>query len=166
MASQLPNPDAIDRRHSTVTHEAGSPPVIVTDSPLTPVSGPSSAETEQVAIDYAAERHATLVRASQLISFIFGVIVSLIAIRVLLKVIAANAASPFAQFIYSVTGVFVAPFIGLTATPAVDGSVLELSSLVAAVIYALVGWALIKLLRVLFYRPATRSISTRTYHHS
>lgn len=166
MASQMPNPGDIDRRESTVTHEAGLPPVVVTEADLTPVTGPGSAQTEQVAINYGAERQATLVRASRLVSFVFGVIVALIAIRVLLKLIAANPASPFAQFIYNMTGLFVAPFVGLTATPAVDSSVLELTSLVAMVIYALVGWAVVKLIWLVFYRPSTRSVNTQTYHRS
>jgi uncharacterized protein YggT (Ycf19 family) len=170
MVSPMPNPDNIDRREATVTHAAGTLPIGGVDGGAeaqpTPASAPSSAETERVTIDYAAERYASLVRASRLISFMFGVIVTLIGIRVLLKFMAANPASPFAQFIYGLTGMFVAPFNGLTASPAIDGSVLELSSLVAVVIYALVGWALVKLLWVLFYRPSTRSVSTRTYHHS
>ena len=57
-------------------------------------------------------------QASQLIWLLAGVLEALLALRVFLKLIGANAASPFAHLLYGVTGVFLVPFVGLTGTPA------------------------------------------------
>jgi len=70
-----------------------------------------------------------------------------------LKLIGANAASPIAVFIYGFTNLFLFPFKGLTATPAAGGMVLEISSMIAMVVYALLAWGLERLIWVIFYRP-------------
>src|SRR5438067_1647173 len=51
----------------------------------------------------------------------------------------------YGQLIYGVTGPLVAPFIGLFGTPqAASGAVLEVHTLIALVIYALVAWLLVR----------------------
>jgi hypothetical protein len=94
-----------------------------------------------------------------------GLLEALLAFRFGLKLIAANAANPFAAFIYNFSSLFVAPFMGLTAAPAAGGAVLELSSLIAMLVYALVGWALAKIVWVIFYRPreAATAITQKTH---
>ncbi|MDQ3855211.1 MAG: YggT family protein [Chloroflexota bacterium] len=87
-----------------------------------------------------------LARAARLIYFVFGVIETLIAIRALLRLLGANRDNGFASFIYGVTGPFVAPFKGLFAEPAFGRSALELSSLVAIIVYALLAYGLVRLL--------------------
>ncbi|MDP9350362.1 MAG: YggT family protein [Chloroflexota bacterium] len=91
-------------------------------------------------------RSYTLARYARLIYFIFGVIESLIAIRAVLKLLAANPRSGFASLIYGITDPFVAPFTGLFSEPRVSGSVLEFRSLVAILVYALLAFALVRLL--------------------
>ena len=92
-------------------------------------------------------------KATQLVWLFFGILETLIALRILLKLIAANPASPIAALIYAFTDLFLFPFAGLTVTPAVGGMVLELSSIFAMVIYALIAWAVERIIWVLFYRP-------------
>ena len=92
-------------------------------------------------------------KATQLVWLFFGILETLIALRILLKLIAANPASPIAALIYGFTDFFLFPFAGLTATPAVGNMVLELSSIFAMVIYALIAWAIERTIWVLFYRP-------------
>lgn len=166
-----PDNGRIDRHEATVVHEhgpaqtttiAGTTPVVETTS----VSAPASVQAQHAVADYAAEQRATLSRVTQLIGFVFGLFVALILIRVLLSAIGANEANAFAQFIYSVTNPLVAPFAGLTGTPQYAGAALEFSSIVAAIVYALLGWAINKLVWILFYRPTTSEVSTTTYHHS
>jgi len=43
--------------------------------------------------------------------------------------------------IYGFTNLFLFPFVGLTGTPAAGGMVLEISSVIAMLVYALAGWA-------------------------
>ena len=56
-----------------------------------------------------------------------------------------------------------APFVGLFGTPQYNGSVLELHSIVAIIVYALLAWALAKLVSLLLgdTRTAVRTHSTR-----
>jgi len=92
-------------------------------------------------------------KATQLVWLLFGILETLIALRILLKLIAANPASPIAALIYAFTDLFLFPFAGLTATPAIGGMVLEISSIFAMVVYALIAWAIERTIWVIFYRP-------------
>lgn len=92
-------------------------------------------------------------KATQLVWLLFGILETLIALRVLLKLIAANPNSPIAALIYAFTDLFLFPFSGLTATPSAGGMVLELSSLFAMLIYGLIAWAIERTIWVIFYRP-------------
>jgi hypothetical protein len=107
-------------------------------------------------------------KATQLVWLLFGILETLIALRILLKLIAANPASPIAALIYAFTDLFLFPFAGLTATPAVGGMVLELSSFFAMVIYALIAWAIERTIWVIFYRPRgpVVEVTRRSEHHS
>lgn len=88
----------------------------------------------------------TLARIARVIYFIFAVIESLIAIRAVLRLLGANRRNAFASFIFDATGPFVAPFRGLFDEPAIGNQVLEWSSLVAILVYALLAYTLIRLL--------------------
>jgi hypothetical protein len=92
-------------------------------------------------------------KATQLVWLLFGLLEALLALRIGLKLIGANPASPVAVFIYGFTSFFLAPFAGLTKTPAAGGMVLEISSGIAMLVYALIAWALERIIWVLFYRP-------------
>jgi hypothetical protein len=95
---------------------------------------------------------------ANVIYVVFAVIDGLIAIRFLLKLLAANPQAGFAQLIYGVTAPLMSPFVGLLGTPAAsNGSQLEVTSLVAIVIYALVGWLLTRLAVLILNRSVTRS---------
>lgn len=82
-----------------------------------------------------------------------GVLEGLIAIRVLLKLIAANPNSPFASFVYSVTGPFLALFRNLVTNPMYQGGVFELTSLIAMIVYSLATWVVVRLIWLIAYRP-------------
>ena len=84
---------------------------------------------------------------------VFGILEVLIALRIGLRLIGANPASPFAVFLYGFTGIFLFPFTGLTGAPAAGGMVLEISSFIAMVVYALLAWALERIIQLIFYRP-------------
>ncbi len=109
--------------------------------------------------DVAAERRQTLYQISALIGFFFGILEGLIGIRILLRLIGANPQNPFASLVYNFTALFLAPFNGLVPTPAAGPLVLEVSSLIAILVYALVAWAIIRLIWLLFDQPGARSVS-------
>jgi len=105
------------------------------------------------------ERRIFTFKATQLIWLFLGVLEALLALRILLKLMAANPGNAFAAFLYSVTDIFLLPFVGLTGTPAVGEMVLELTSIIAMLVYALVGWGVERLVWVIFYRPRGPSVS-------
>jgi len=77
----------------------------------------------------------------------------MIALRIGLKLIGANPESPIVALIYGFTNLFLFPFAGMTVTPSAGGMVLELSSFFAMAIYALIAWAIERIVWVAFYRP-------------
>lgn len=95
-----------------------------------------------------------------MIWLLLGLVEAAIALRVIFKLIGVNAANSFATLLYNVTNLFVAPFTSLTGAPAAGGSVLEISSIIAMVVYLLIAWALASIVNVLFYRPRG-AVSTR-----
>jgi hypothetical protein len=102
-------------------------------------------------------RSYTLVRITQFIWLIAGVLEALFAVRIVLKLLAANPAAGFAQFIANVTAPFLAPFAGLLANPtASNGSVLEITTLIAMLVYALLAWGIVRLLWIVFERRIAR----------
>ena len=91
-------------------------------------------------------------KAVQWIWLGLGIVEALIGLRVLLKLIAANPESPFAAFIFNVSAIFLFPFAGLVGTPASGGMALELSSIIAMLVYALLAWGIERIVWVIFYR--------------
>jgi YGGT family protein len=101
--------------------------------------------TQTSITDPYAGRRATSIKITRAIYLIFGLVEALLAIRFVLKALGANADAGFAQLMYGVTGPLVAPFRGLFGTPqAASGAVLEVHTLIALVIYALIAWLLVR----------------------
>jgi len=121
---------------------------------------PGFEQREQVVVDSVAERRQLLYRISQLIWLAAGVLESMIGLRVFLKLIAANPNAVFARFVYLVTTPFLWPFTNLTAQPTSEGMVLEISSLIAMVVYAVATWVVVQAIWLLFFRTYTRSLKT------
>ena len=109
-------------------------------------------------------------KATQLIWLLFGILEALIALRIGLKLIGANPDSPIVALIYGFTYLFLFPFEGMTATPTAGSIVLELSSFFAMLIYALIAWAMERIVWVLFYRPRGPVVgttqTTTSEHHT
>src|SRR5690349_15358411 len=99
----------------------------VTEVTTTAVPRASVDRTESVAYDPYENRRLAAMRVTQLVYWIFGLIEGLIAVRFVLKALGANPSAGFAEFIYGITGVLVAPFMGLFGNPQSQGSVLELN---------------------------------------
>lgn len=88
-----------------------------------------------------------------LVYFFFGALEMLLAFRLIFKLAGANMGSAFVGLIYGITGIFILPFEGIFRRGFSQGiettSVLEPSTLVALIVYAVLAWGIVKLLRVL-----------------
>ena len=87
-------------------------------------------------------------RAAAIVGFIVGAIDILVAARFLGKLFGASAHSAFVSFIYQVSGVFVAPFQGIFGDGGSKANSFETSDLVAIVVYAVIGWGIVMLIRI------------------
>jgi hypothetical protein len=92
-------------------------------------------------------------KSTQLVLWFFSILETLIALRILLKLIGANPENPIVASIYGLTTLFLIPFAGLVVSPVIDGMVLEVSSMFAVTVYALIAVVFEKLTMVLTIRP-------------
>jgi YggT family protein len=115
---------------------------------------------ERVVHAIGDERRQNLHRASQVVWLLGSILQAAIGMRILLKLMAANPDAGFARFVYALTEPFLAPFFGLLPTPGANGAVLEISSLVAMLVYGFLTWLVVRLIWLIFDRPAARTIST------
>ncbi len=120
---------------------------IVKESVTTQNEGPKEAvttETKNIATSSQTVEY--------LIYFFFGALEILLAFRLVLKLMGASMASGFVGLIYGLTGIFILPFEGIFRRATTQGiettSVLEPSTLVAIVVYAVLAWGIVKLVRI------------------
>jgi len=89
-----------------------------------------------------------VVVAQRIVWLIVGIINVIIALRFVFLLLGANRGASFTDFIYSMSAPFVAPFVGIFGEPVYGKSVFEVSSVLAIVIYLLIGWGIAKLLTI------------------
>jgi YGGT family len=131
----------------------------ITASPQAP--GTTTNHSVTTAYDPFAARRANSTRVVQGIYLLFGLIEGLLLIRFLLRALGANADAGFAQAVYAITGVLVGPFTGLFGTPQIaTGAALEVSTLIALIIYAGVGWLLVRAAWLFFSENRSSSIAS------
>jgi uncharacterized protein YggT (Ycf19 family) len=82
--------------------------------------------------------------------FVAGVILILLAFRFVLSLLGANSTNGFANFIYTTSHPFVAPFFGLFNYNNIQYGIsrFEVYTLVAMAVYSAIAWALTALLNI------------------
>jgi hypothetical protein len=109
-----------------------------------PVSAPASAPAP-VSI---TEEGRYNFRAAAIVGFVVGLVDILIAARFLGKLLGASAQSAFVSFINTVSGPLVAPFQGIFGNAGSKANSFETADLVAIAAYAVIGWGLVMLIRI------------------
>jgi len=104
----------------------------------------STSQVDTVRTNKSNSRYRTS-SITRVIYWILGILEGLLAFRLILKLLGASTSSSFVTFIYDVTKIFVAPFAGIFK-PVESG--FETSTLIAMLVYALVGWGLAKLVAI------------------
>ena len=110
-----------------------------------PAPAPAPASTR---IERVSEEGRYNFRAAAVVGFIIGAIDIVIAARFLGKLFGASAESAFVNLIYQVSGPMVAPFTGIFGDTGTKTNTFETASLVALVVYAVIGWGLVVLIRI------------------
>ncbi len=96
------------------------------------------------------ETKKTIFRFNQVIWYILALVEVLLIFRFVLKALGANSFTGFTNLIYSITNPLSAPFSGIFGVPITGNSVIEWSTVIAAVVYFLVAWGLIYLLDLIY----------------
>jgi hypothetical protein len=89
-----------------------------------------------------ADQNSMIARIVYIVYFMFAALELLLGVRVLLHLIAANPDNGFASFINVLSGLFVAPFATLFQNPGFSGMVLEITTMIAMIIYAIAAWVI------------------------
>lgn len=122
------------RRETTEEYREADAPVV------------AERESRVVTTDPHGENRMGAARLVQAVTLVFGVIIALVAIRFVLLALGANPDAGFTSFIYSVTGPLVRPFEGIFGAPDTGNTVIDVASLVAIVVYALISWVVARVL--------------------
>lgn len=115
---------------------------------------------EHIVEDTNLEYRQAIYKVTQLVWLLFGLLEALIGFRIVLKLIGANPANWFTALVYQLTDIFLWPFYNIIVDPSVQGFVLEISSFIGMLVYALVGWAVVRLIWLFFYHRDTRRVTT------
>ena len=115
---------------------------------------------QQVVENVNLEYRETIYKISQLIWLLFGGLEALLGIRVILMLIGANPGNWFTAFVYQLSELFLWPFQNLIANPTFQNMTLEVTSIIAMIVYAMLGWIIVRLIWVIFYRAPTSQITT------
>lgn len=92
--------------------------------------------------------------ARRVVGLVFGVLVTLIGLRILLLLFGANAGNGLVDFIYGITEPMVAPFRGIFSMDVISPT--GVSILDVAALVSLVGWSLIAILIIAILRLPDR----------
>lgn len=88
-----------------------------------------------------------------LVYFFSGALEILLAFRLVLKLMGASVTSAFVGLVYGITGIFILPFEGIFRRGFAQGvettAILEPSTVVAIIVYAVLAWGIVKLIQVL-----------------
>jgi hypothetical protein len=115
---------------------------------------------EHVVQNVNLEYRESVYKVSQIIWLLFGGLEALIGIRVILMLIGANPANGFTAFVYQLTQLFLWPFQNLISNPTFQNMTLEVTSIIAMIVYALLGWLIVRMIWVVFYRTPTSEVTT------
>lgn len=94
-----------------------------------------------------------------LTGFVFSLVEALLVFRFLLKLLGANAATPFVNWIYETSAPLINPFIGAFPSPKLEGIfVFEFSTLFALLVYMIVYIIIAELIYVMEVATTSRTV--------
>jgi len=110
-------------------------------------------EENKRAVD-AANQNSAVARVVNVVYYLFGIVEVVLVIRVLLHLIAANSGNAFANIIDAISYPFVVLFASLVPNPILGTtSVLEITTIVAMVVWAIVAWLVARFVWLVMSRP-------------
>ena len=139
--------DTIEKQEIT-TVSSGTPEKIVKKT--TTVS-PPPVKTEHP--QKVFEKKKAIFRTYQVVWYILAVIEILLGFRITLKALGASPLSGFTDLVYALSAPLALPFKGILQTNIYGNSVFEWSTIIAALVYALIAYGLVNLMQMI--KPVT-----------
>jgi uncharacterized protein YggT (Ycf19 family) len=118
-------------------------------------------ELKQKSVREAAEterelgRGRTAARISQVVDYLFYIIYGLIGLQFVLRLMGARPGNDFVQFVAGVSWPLLAPFERIVGTPSVGAFQIQLSYLLALLVYILLHIAINGVFRIIAHRKVT-----------
>lgn len=113
---------------------------------------PVTTTADDTVVDTTRKEHRITV-AERIVYLAGGILLAILALRFLLRLLGANSGAGFADFIYTISHPFVAPFFGLFNYHEQFGvSHFEFETLIAMVVYAIVMVVVAKIVALPSYR--------------
>ena len=144
-----------DTTEEVITVENASPNQVVTKT-TRQAEPQAKGETPQKVY----EKKKNIFRFNQIIWFVLGLIEVLLIFRIVLKALGANPFSGFTGFIYALTAPLATPFNGILGVSITGNSLIEWSTVIAAVVYLCVAWGFVYLMD-LIYPITPRDVEVR-----
>jgi len=120
-------------------------PVILNAQPTAPNAQPSVQNIQTETRSAQAESHP----AKRIVSVIFSAAEIVLGLRLILKLLGANAENSIIKALYDITGFFVKIFEGIFSRVTINeasGAVFEPATLIAMVVIAVIAWVVLKLM--------------------
>ena len=138
----------------------GAQPIILNVQPAVPYVQPTASAAQTAAVydaQPAVQNIQTETRSAQedshparrIVSVIFSAFEIILGLRLILKLLGANAGSSFIKILYAMTGFFVKLFEGIFSRVTINeasGAVFEPATLIAMVVIALIALGVLKLM--------------------
>lgn len=118
--------------------------------PTQPTSPPTQEKPTKPPLDLDQKKEKIAQKLTVLIGIVFGAIEVSLAFRLIFKLLGANPNNAFIGALYQFTNPFVAPFVGIfNVNLAFAKFSLDVPTIIAAIIYSLIGYGLLWAVRLL-----------------
>lgn len=144
---------------NTQMNNQGTQPVVTNTQPTAPYVQPAAPYVQPAApyVQPAVQNIQTETQserseshpARRIVGVLFGAVEIILGLRLIMKLLGANAENELVKILYSVTGFFVSLFEGIFSRITINeasGAVFEPATLLAMVVIALLAWVVLKLM--------------------
>jgi len=114
------------------------------------IFAPAEPQAKGEAPQKVYDKKKTIFRFDQVVWYILGLIEVLLVFRLALKALGANPQAGFTSIVYSLTNWLVVPFRGILGVFVSGNSIVDWSTVIAAIVYLVVAWGLVYLIDLIY----------------
>ena len=125
-----------------------------------PYEAPAPSTTVRTTDTYVAPGPGGATMAGRVVTFVFGILQVLLILRIILLLLVANPGNDIVSFVFNITQPFVEPFanmFSLNHVTADQGSVLDITAIVALIAWTLIEALILAGIRI-FSRRSTATV--------